>query len=336
MTHNKISIKILLFLLFILVSAAAVFSAYLSLDSSAYQKIFSKFSASGWGNVWAEIRQYELFFLVLAKLYNNFHSIFWFASIAFISVGLKLFLIYKVSRLFYWSLALYLFYFFVLFDGTVIRVSLAIIIAYWGAWFFANGRYFIALGLLLLSASCFHYSLAFFSVVVFFNRRSTSVVLIILYPLLVAFWYAGYDILHLSSDLIRSLDVNMVGVDQLIKYLRRISPDAVLYSLHFTALYVGSVMVFLRYRDELTSFERICFNCVFMSVVVLAVFVGATVVQNRVSEIFRFGLVFIFPFYYKYLLEWVKNPFLATGLIALGLMAYFYKYVVLQGLISWI
>lgn len=334
---NKIiSFKLLILVFFLLSFIATMISAYVSLDSLAYQRIFSKFSLSPWGGIWKETREYEIFFLALAKLYNNSYSILWFASIAFISVGLKLFLIYKVSRLFYWSLALYIAYFFVLFDGTVIRVSLAIIIAYWGAWFFANGRYFIALGLLLLSVSCFHYSLAFFSVVVFFNRRSTSVVLIILYPLLVAFWYAEYDILHLSSDLIKSLDVNMVGVDQLRKYLRRISPGAVPYSLHFIALYCGSVLVFLRYRDELTSFERICFNCVFMSVVVLAVFVGATVVQNRVSEMFRFGLVFIFPFYYKYLLEWVKSPFLAAGLIALGLMAYFYKYVVLQGLISWV
>lgn len=141
--------------------------------------------------------------------------------------------------------------------------------------------------------------------------------------------------MNLNSDLIRFLDVNVVGVDQLKRYILRISPDTVSYSLHFTALYIGSVMVFFRYRDELTSFERICFNCVFMSVVVLSVFFGATAVQNRVSEMFRFGLVFIFPFYYKYLLEWVKNPFLAAGLITLGLAAYFYKYVVLQGLISW-
>jgi hypothetical protein len=176
----------------ILATSATIISAYTSLDSLAYQRIFLKISLRPWGEIWKETREYN-FFLVLAKLYNNSYSILWFASIAFISLGLKLLLIYKVSRFFYWSLALYFVYFvyfvyfFVLFDGTVIRISLAIIIAYWGAWFFSNQRYILALGLLLLSASCFHYSLAFFSVVVFFNRRSTSIVLVILYPLLLAF-----------------------------------------------------------------------------------------------------------------------------------------------------
>jgi hypothetical protein len=124
--------------LVILATSATIISAYTSLDSLdslAYQRIFLKISLRPWGEIWKETREYN-FFLVLAKLYNNSYSILWFASIAFISLGLKLLLIYKVSRFFYWSLALYFVYFFVLFDGTVIRISLAIIIAYWGAWFF--------------------------------------------------------------------------------------------------------------------------------------------------------------------------------------------------------
>ncbi len=120
----------------------------------------------------------------MAKLYNNSYSILWFASIAFISLGLKLLLIYKVSRFFYWSLALYLVYFFVLFDGTVIRISLAIIIAYWGAWFFSNQTLYSCIRVIdNFQQVGFITHWPFLVWLYFLIGEVRSIVLVILYPL---------------------------------------------------------------------------------------------------------------------------------------------------------
>ncbi len=322
------------FLYIVLAIIATLLSAYLSLDSVAYQRIFERYSSTGWSGFLGEMRRYEAFYIGLAKLYQGLSSIVWFSTIALFSVGLKLLLIQKSSRHFYWSVAVYLGCFFVLFDGTVIRASLAIVIAYWGAYFFSKNRYLIAFALVLLATFFFHYSLAFFFVVILFRCRDVSWVLIASYPVLVGVWLLGYDLLHLSLDLIKDMDENIVGVGKLKSHLLQIDNDAVPYSIQFIVLYLMSVCVFWCYRNDLTDFERICFNCVFMSLVVLVLFVGSTATQNRTSEIFRFGLVFIFPLYYCYLLEWIRKPWLAMTLTAIGLSAYFYKFVILQGLIQ--
>jgi len=120
---------------FILVPMATIISAYLSLDSVGYQNIFSVYSSTPWHNLWFEAYSYELFFLVLAKTLQGCFSIVWFGLIATFSISLKLALIEKGSRHFYLSLLIYLSYFFVLQDGTAIRVSLAIAIAFWGDFF---------------------------------------------------------------------------------------------------------------------------------------------------------------------------------------------------------
>lgn len=321
------------YIFLILVVVATFISAYCSLDSIAYQNIFNQFKSSSIDDILKGVNNYGIFFLFLSRIFDYFDSIFWFSVISVISIGLKFLLIEKGSRHFYLSLIVYLACFFVLFDGTVIRASLAIIIAYWGGYYFSQSRYFLALILVFLAASCFHYSLAFFFLIVFFNSRKTAFILIVSYPILLILWWFGISFLNLTRDWVVDLSSHMLGIAQLRYYLLQIDPNALPYSISFFVLFISSVLVWWRYRNELTNFERLCFNCVFTSLVVLVVFVGATATQNRISEIFRFGLIFIFPLYYRYLLEWVRKPYLASALVAIVLIAYFYKFVILQGLI---
>jgi len=322
--------------LFILFSLLAAFlSAYMSMDSVNYQNIFNHYSSSGWGNIAIEIRGYELFFIVCAKIMNGFSSFFWFLMISLISVSLKIYTIEKTSRNFYISFAFYLAYFFVLLDGTQIRVSLAIAIAYLGLYFLSGDKNYKSLFLILSSALFFHYSLVFILAIYVFKNRKTIVFLASLWPILILCWWLGVDFLSLSKIVFSYADQNWVGIDKVNLYLNSYDKSSAPYSLQFIFLFCASVIVYWRYRDELTDFEVICFNCVFMSLVVLGLFVGASAFQNRVSEIFRFGLIFIFPLYYRYCLEWVRKPWIANVLIGGFLIGYFYYYILRAGLIVW-
>lgn len=318
---------------FILVPVATIISAYLSLDSLAYQGIFAYYSSTPWYNLWSEVRGYEAFFLVLAKLLNGWPSIIWFSFIAALSVCLKLALIEKGSRHFYLSLLIYLSYFFVLQEGTGIRVSLAIAVAFWGAFFLSKDRWVLALFIVVSAALFFHYSLILFLIVFAFRNKKTTYILMLAWPCLVLFWWFGLSFLVLIKQLIVYVDPTWIGFNKFISYALQYNEASVPYSLQFILLYSTSVVVFFRYRDELNTFELICFNCVFASIVTLGVFAGAEGLQNRLSEIFRFGLVFVFPLFYRYCLEWVHKPWIANVLTGGALLGYFYYYVLRAGLI---
>tara|TARA_R110001583_G_scaffold111063_2_gene260152 strand:+ start:29600 stop:30622 length:1023 start_codon:yes stop_codon:yes gene_type:complete len=314
---------------------AAFLSSHLSLDSAAYQSIFNYYGSSGWTRVISEVGSYEAFFVITAKLLNGFSSFFWFLIISLISVSLKIYTIEKSSRNFYISFVFYLAYFFVLLDGTQIRVSLAIAIAYLGLYLLSEKKIIKSLVLNLLSALFFHYSLVFILAIYVFKNKKTIVFLASLWPILILCWWLGVDFLSLSKIVFSYADQNWVGIDKVNLYLNSYDKGSAPYSLQFIFLFCASSIVYWRYRDELTDFEVICFNCVFMSLVVLGLFVGASGFQNRVSEIFRFGLIFIFPLYYRYCLEWVHKPWIANVLIGGFLIGYFYYYILRAGLIVW-
>lgn len=314
---------------------ASFVSAYLSLDAIAYQRIFARYSASGWLNILTEIRGHEIFFIMSAKVLSEFPSLIWFFCIALLSVTLKICLMVKTSRIFYWSYFFYLAYFFVLLDGTQIRVSLAIIIAFWGAYFFSIGRNALATVIIVLSALFFHYSLSVFLIIFLFKSKRITSTLIVLWPLSVALWFLGFDFLSVFKFLVSYTGRDWVGFNQLHSYINYWDPKSAPFSLQFIFLYFAALLVYWRYRDDLTDFERICFNCVFFSLVVLVFFVGASGLQNRLSEIFRFGLVFVFPLFYRFCLEFTNKAIIANFLIGASLIGYFYYYVLFLGLITW-
>lgn len=322
--------------LFILFSLLATFlSAYMSMDSVSYQYIFNYYSSSGLKNIASEIRDYELFFIVFAKVMSGFPSFFWFLIISLMSVGLKMYVIERSSRNFYISLFFYFSYFYVLHDGTQIRVSLAIAIAYLGLYFLSEKKIMKSLVLNLLSALLFHYSLVFILLIYAFKNKKTIVFLAGLWPVLILCWWLGVDFLSLSKIVFSYADQSWVGIDKVNSYLNAYDKNSAPYSLQFIFLFCASFITYWHYRDELTDFEIICFNCVFMSLVILGLFVGASGFQNRVSEIFRFGMIFISPLYYRYCLDLVHKPWIANVLIGGFLIGYFYYYILRTGLIVW-
>lgn len=331
MFHFDFYKKIYIFIFFSFL--AAYLSTHMSLDSASYQSIFNHYSSSGWGRISSEVRSYEAFFILTAKLLNGLPYFFWFLIISLISVGLKIYTIEKASRNFYISFVFYLAYFFVLLDGTQIRVSLAIAIAYLGFYFFSENKIFKSLILTFTSAIFFHYSLVFILVIYVFKNRKTIVFLAGLWPMLILCWWLGVDFLSLSKIIFSYADQSWIGIDKINSYLNVYNENSAPYSMQFFLLFCASVIVYWRYRDELTDFEIVCFNCVFMSLVVLGLFVGASGIQNRVSEIFRFGLIFVSPLYYRYCLEWVHKPWIANSLVGGFLISYFYFYVLRAGLI---
>ncbi|WP_212654751.1 EpsG family protein [Marinomonas sp. CT5] len=320
---------------FILAPVATIISAYLSLDARVYQSIFSSYSSTPWNNLWFEVRGYEAFFLILAKLLNGWPSIVWFGLIAAISVCLKLALIEKGSRHFYLSLLIYLSYFFVLQDGTGIRVSLAIAIAFWGAFLLSKGRWILAFYIIVCAALFFHYSLALFLIVFFFSNKKITYLLVFSWPLLIFMWWLGGDFITVLNNFLSDVEGGGVVFSKLKSYASQYYETSAPYSSQFIFLYFLSIVVFLRFRKELNLFEVICFNCIFFSIFVLGLLVGAGGLQNRVSEIFRFGLVFVFPLYYRYCLELVYKPWIANLITAGFLIGYFYYYVLRAGLIIW-
>ncbi|NVK73395.1 MAG: EpsG family protein [Oceanospirillaceae bacterium] len=319
----------------IIFSFATIISSYLSLDSKTYQRIFFNYSSTPWSNLWVEIRDYEMFFLILAKLLNGWPCIVWFGLIAFFSVSLKLSLIAKGSRHFYLSLLLYLSYFFVLQDGTGIRVSLAIAIAFWGAFFLSNGHRKKALLIIICSGLFIHYSLLVFFVVFFLSNKKITLILIFSWPISIFLWWLGVDIINMLNMFLSNIESDWFGLVKLKSYVSRNYEVPSPYSSQFIVLYFLSIAIFFRYKKELNNFEVICFNCVFLSIFVLGLLVGAGALQNRLSEIFRFGLVFVFPLYYRYCLEWVYKPWIANLITAGFLIGYFYYYVLRAGLIIW-
>lgn len=321
------------FLLFLLTFLATVVSSSFSLDSIGYQDFFSYYSQSSWSKIWTEIRGYELFFLVLAKIFNGWPSVLWFFVIAASSISLKLILMQKSSRHFYLSLFFYVSYFFILHDGTGIRVSLAIAIAFWGVFLLGKNRVAMAFLLIMSAAMFFHYSLFLFLIVFCFGNKKVSCFLIFLWPFTVLMWSFGFDLITLSREVFLQINYNWIGLNKLKSYALNYNENSAPYSMQFIIIYLVSVVVFLRYRDILTKFELICFNCVFASIAFLGVFVGAEGLQNRVSEIFRFGLVFIFPLYYFYFSDFIKRDIVMKMLTGLFLVGYFYYYVLRAGLI---
>lgn len=321
--------------LFILIVTllATLLSAYGSLDSDAYHYFFNHYSESGWEHLGQELYAGEFFFLVLAKLLQGFPSVVWFAVIAFCSVTLKLLLIQRGSRHFYLSLFFYLIYFFVLQDGTGVRVSLAIALAYWAAYQLSVGRITLSVFLLFSSLLLFHNSLVFFLCVYFFRSKKITYILAAIWPIQILLWWLGGDALSIIRYIILVTDTDFPGLYKLKIYVFHFDENSAPYSLQFIILYIASILVFLRFKDKLTCFELICFNCVFFSLVILAFFVGAGGLQNRVSEIFRFGLIFIFPLYYSYLRIWICSVWLTNIFTGIILAGYFYYYIIISGLI---
>ncbi|AEF53562.1 EpsG family protein [Marinomonas posidonica] len=322
----------LLFIFFVC-CFSSVFSAYLSHDSSAYHNIYADYSGTGFGSVLNEMLGYELFFLMLSKIASPFNVFFLFFIYAFLSFSIKLALIERVSRMPVLSLSLFFAFFFLYLDGTVIRVSLGIAVAYWGIYLLSKNHFIGFFTVILLSTLLFHYSLIVLLIMPFFRSHISILFIIALTFFFLALFFLGHGILGFLLVVTQHLDSSFIGVNKLVSYVKY-SQMSHPYSIVFGTLFFASLVGYFLFKKKLSEFELISFNMLFLSFLCLVALYESQALQNRFSEIFRYSLVFVAPIFYETLTRFSVKPRLALGIYCVFLSGYFFYYYYFKGIIS--
>lgn len=312
----------------------AFFSAYLSHDSLNYQLLISLHGNSGWSALPNELLQKELFFLIGAKLVNNLDSFILFFLYAFLSFSLKWILFKQVSSTPFVTLATFLALYIIYFDGTIIRVSLGLAACYWASTLIVEEKpihYVIAI---LLSTILFHYSLAIFLILPLIKSHRSIAIILTSYVLLMTLYYLNIEFgIAYVVKYYSNFEHSLPGGEQLKYYLQH-STLSDPYSISQTPLFLGSLLVYLRYKDKFNNFEVLMFNTFFVSFLIFAFLYHSQVIQGRFSELLRFSVIFITPYYYRLAIDILKNETLAK--IAFGgfLAMYFFYYNYVQQIIA--
>lgn len=327
---NKVS-KIVFIILICLFSG--VFSAYFSHDSSAYHHIYTNYSGTGFGLVFNEMLSYELFFLILSKITNFFNVFFFFFIYAALSFSIKLVLIEKVSRNSALSLLCFFAFFFLYLDGTVIRVSLGIAVAYWGIYLLSKNNLLGFFTVILLSSLLFHYSLIVLLIMPLFRSHLSILFTMVMIFIFLALFFFGHGVLGFLLSATQFLDSSFIGINKLVSYIHY-SQMSHPYSIVFGALFIAASIGYFLFRKELSEFELISFNMLFLSFLFLVALYESQALQNRFSEIFRYSLIFVAPLFYETLTRFSVKPRWALGLYCVFLSGYFFYYYYFKGIIS--
>lgn len=329
-TSNKINRYAFVFFV---CGLSSVFSAYLSHDSLGYQTIFSKQSMTPFISIFDEMFGYELFILIIPKFFYIFPVFVLFCFYALLSFSIKIVLIERVSRNPVLSLLCFFAFFFLYLDGTVIRVSLGIAVAYWGVYLLSKNNFFGFLAVIFLSSLLFHYSLIVLLIMPFFRTHISILFTIVLTFFLLLLFFLGHGILDFLLIATQHIDSSFIGVNKLFSYLNR-SQMSHPYSIVFGSLFVASLVGYFLFRKELSEFELISFNMLFLSFLCLVALYESQVLQNRFSEIFRYSLIFVAPLFYEALTRFLVKPRWALGVYCVFLSGYFFYYYYIKGIIS--
>tara|TARA_R110000744_G_scaffold43147_4_gene96980 strand:- start:3763 stop:4857 length:1095 start_codon:yes stop_codon:yes gene_type:complete len=329
-SNNKVS-KIV-FIIFVCLFSG-IFSAYFSHDSLAYQKIFNGYSNSPSWQFFNEMTHYELFFLASLKVFGFFPAIFFFCFYALLSFSIKLALIEKVSRNPVLSLLCFFAFFFLYLDGTVIRISLGVTVAYWGIYLLSKNNLLGFFAVILLSSLLFHYSLIVLLIMPLFRSHLSIFFTIALTFIFLVLFFFGHGILGFLLVATQHLDSSFIGMNKLFYYLN-ISRMSHPYSIVFGSLFVASLAGYFLFKKELSEFELISFNMLFLSFLCLVALYESQVLQNRFSEIFRYSLIFIAPLFYDALTRFFVRPRWALGIYCIFLGGYFFYYYYFKGIVS--
>jgi hypothetical protein len=318
---------------FFICGLSSVFSAYLSYDSLGYQAIFSKYSITPFSSIFNEMLAYELFFLITSKFFYVFPVFVLFCFYALLSFSIKLALIEKVSRNPMLSLFCFFAFFFLYLDGTVIRVSLGIAVAYWGVYLLSKNNLLGFFVIIVLSSLFFHYSLVVLLIMPLFRSHLSIVFVLLMIVSFLILFFLGFGIIDLLLIVAGYVDSSYVGVNKLVDYLNK-SKMSHPYSMIFIALFFASLLAYYLFKKELSSFELITFNMLFLSFFFLVALYQSQVFQNRISEIFRYSLVFVAPFFYYALKNILMKPRWAMVAYCFFLSGYFFYYYYFKEIIS--
>ena len=312
---------------------SGLFSTYFSHDSTAYQKLFLYYSASPFSNTLNEIVRYEIFFVLSSKVFSFLPVVVFFCLYAIVSFAVKLSLIEKVSRDPLLSLLCFFAFFFLYMDGTVVRVGLGIATAYWGVYLLSKNNIVGFLVVVLLSSVLFHYSLIILLIMPFFRSHLSIVFIFLMILFFLVLYFFGFGVLDFLLFLAKYMDPSYIGVYKFISYLNG-SNLSHPYSIVFVSLFLISVVGYFLYKDDLSEFELIAFNMLFLSFLFLVMLYQSQIMQNRVSEIFRYSLIFVVPLFYLSLKDLLKSPYLSMVIYCLFVSGYFFYYYYFKEIIS--
>lgn len=312
---------------------ASIFAAYFSKDSEAYQFIFSNFNSQGFGNIFDEIKGYEIFYIMLPKVLPVSFSFAFFFIIAIFSVTLKMYLIEKSSRDKFISYISYFLMFLVLFDGTTIRAGLAISIAFISAYcFLINGKRNIFVLIVLLDGAFFHFSSFIFLILIFFRTKRSGYFLIFLWFFLVFLYFLGFNLSSILLGMFSYFDRTLPVFNKLYSYLNVLPGAGYPFSKIFLILFLFSSACFVLYSDRMNKFEILSFNSALLSFVFLALLPYAPGIQVRMSELFRFPIVFVFPFFVDLVSPISDKRLVSYAVLGVFFVSYFLYYFVYKGL----
>ena len=312
----------------------ALFSAYFSHDSRAYQNLLMSYGSIGYKDILNQLKEYELFFILSTKLFFNLHDLAFFIFYASLSFTLKLNLFKVASMSPFITLISFLALYVIYFDGTVIRVGLGIAACYWSLYFLSKDRQHIFYLLILLSSLTLHYSLSIFLLLALANSKKSINVILFTYASILLIYLFEIEVgLITISDTLEKIDTKFPILHKLQGYISR-STLSDPFSFSQTPLFILSAIVYFKYKKTLSRFDLIMFNTFFLSFLVFAFLYHSQVIQGRFSEMLRFSVIFITPYYYKLAIEVLKNETLAKIFFGSFLFVYFFYYNYVQEIIA--
>lgn len=323
---NKIHRHRVIISFILLLPIATIHSLYLSLDSQNYREAFEFYNETRWNLFFNQLKEIEAFYLLIAKLYPTDQLIYIFTIVSGLSIFLKLTLISKTSKIYAASIIFYLTYYFPIHEGTQIRVSLAVAIAYWGVFSWTQNKKIIGGILVFLSGIFFHYSLLTLLPALFILSKKCTRYLIASWVILITLYFLDITFLPTLKYAIEFLSTHNISYNKILIYVSTTDPNSKPYSIQILILLTSTIFVYYKRKEELNNFQHACFNLLLFSFCILVALTGESILQNRISQIYRFSIVFIIPLYYTTLKEHFSKKWYAETIFSLLLILYYLIY----------
>lgn len=256
------------------------------------------------------------------KLFATNYGIAIIFFYAITSLTLKIFVINRLSINPYLTILFYFSYFFLIHEMTQIRIALASAIFLISLISFLNDKRGTFLMLILL-ATCFHYSAIFYLLLLFFDTKTLKRNLLAFIILLSLIF--GVVKLPLLS-ILGSVDVSDVS-GKLNNYIE-ISQDGSLAVNVFNSLNILNILCCLYFlffvrKEELLKNKSVIFflKCNILSIFLFSFFAGAPAFSMRFNQLFSIAQIFLFTYLVRYL------PFKKFNVFFLVIIAGVFFYV---------
>lgn len=240
---------------------------------------------------WVEPGFYILF------LVSKFFAVpFWLFSfvVVYFTVFTKMLLLHQLSRSFWISVLIYTSWFMILQDTIQIRVSLGLVFGIYSVYFFSVGRIKQSL-LFVFFAFLFHYSLAFILLVylsIYFKVKVFKNISHSVYFISLVFFGMG---IGLSGGLVSFiLEFLPLFLQTKVRLYVDHSISAPIISLKVMVFFVISLILLSFDIRVLDKFSRLWIHAFFLGFSIYFAFSDVLALAIRSSEVFLFGLVFIF------------------------------------------